>query len=82
MAIQPRSYQFSKEDTLGGLAEFFGAATNPALLSSYSDNHAANLSFPDAFVGSNDHLRETMSNLVLQNQQVLFLCLVFLGLFF
>ena len=58
-----------KDDIFASLASFLGQAPHPDLIKNYTDNHAANLSFPDAFVGSNNYLRETMTNLVLENQQ-------------
>ena len=60
---------FKRDDIVERFSDFFGAPTNPQLLSQYTDSHANNLAFPDAFVGRNEHLRDTMSNLLLQNQQ-------------
>lgn len=47
------------------LAYFFGEPNDPQKMKDYSEHHALTYHFPDAYVGSNVKLRETLNNLVL-----------------
>lgn len=60
----------ARDDVLSTLAYFFGAPVAPEKLKDYSEHHAATYHFPDAFLGTNVKLRDTINNLVLRSPQV------------
>lgn len=59
----------SKQDIINQLEFFFGKPAAPEKLVNFTDHHAVTGHFPDAFEGSNVHLRETLSNLILKSPQ-------------
>jgi len=59
----------SKDDILNTLGFFFGKPAQPEKLADFSEHHAATYHFPDAYVGKNVHLRDTLNNLVLSSPQ-------------
>lgn len=59
----------SREDVLSSLSYFFGTPTAPEKLKDYSEHHAATYHFPDAFLGTNVKIRDTINNLVLRSPQ-------------
>ena len=60
----------SKKDVLGPLGFFLGEPAQPEKLDSYTEAHAATLHFPDAYMGKNVQLQETVNNLVLNSPQI------------
>jgi hypothetical protein len=63
------SFQHSRDDVLKSLEFFFGAPASPEKLKDYNEHHAATLHFPDAYVGKNVKIQETLKNLVLKQPQ-------------
>ena len=59
----------SAQDVKGQLEFFFGKPAQPEKLVDFTDHHAATGHFPDAFVGKNTFLRDTLSNLILKSPQ-------------
>lgn len=59
----------SKEDILNTLEFFFGKPAQPEKLHDFSEYHAATYDFPDAYIGKNVHLRDTLNNLILSSPQ-------------
>ena len=59
----------SKKDVLGPLGFFLGQPLQPEKLDDYTEAHAATLHFPDAYIGQNVRLRDTLNNLVLNSPQ-------------
>jgi hypothetical protein len=59
----------SKKDIVGALTFFLGEPSDPVKLDSYGEHHAATYEYPDAFLGSNTRLRDTINNLVENNVQ-------------
>jgi hypothetical protein len=62
---QPRTFAPSKEDVLQNLQYFFGAPVSPEKLKDYSEHHAVTHHFPDAYIGQNTKIRDTLNNLIL-----------------
>jgi hypothetical protein len=67
--VQPRTFAPSKEDVLQNLMYFFGAPVSPEKLKDYSEHHAMTYHFPDAYVGQNTKIRDTLNNLILKSPQ-------------
>lgn len=59
----------SAKDILGQLEFFFGKPAQPEKLTDFNDHHAATYHFPDAYLGKNIFLRDTLSNLILKSPQ-------------
>lgn len=59
----------SKGDILNTLEFFFGKPAQPEKLNDFSEHHAATYHFPDAYLGKNVHLRDTLNNLILSSPQ-------------
>lgn len=59
----------SKKDVLGPLGFFLGQPMQPNKLDNYTEANAATLHFPDAYMGQNVKLRDTLNNLVLNSPQ-------------
>jgi len=59
----------SKNDILNTLEFFFGKPAQPEKLHDFSEHHAATYHFPDAYLGKNVHLRDTLNNLILSSPQ-------------
>ena len=59
----------SAKDILGQLEFFFGKPAQPEKLVDFNDHHAATYHFPDAYLGKNVFLRDTLSNLILKSPQ-------------
>ena len=68
-APQPRTFAPGKEDVLQNLQYFFGAPVSPEKLKDYSEHHAMTMHFPDAYVGQNVKIRDTLNNLILKSPQ-------------
>lgn len=68
-AHQLATFAPSKADILGTLEFFFGKPGQPEKLTDFSDHHAATYHFPDAFLGKNVYLRDTLNNLIMQSPQ-------------
>jgi len=66
---QHKTFAHSKEDILGALSFYFGQPVSPEKLKDYNEHHAATLHFPDAYVGQNTQLRDTINNLVEKSPQ-------------
>ena len=66
---QPANFASSKADILQTLQYYFGDPAYPQKIQDYTEHHAATYHFPDAYVGQNVKLRETLSNLITENQQ-------------
>jgi hypothetical protein len=66
---QPRTFAPSKEDVLQNLQYFFGAPVSPEKLKDYSEHHAVTHHFPDAYIGQNTKIRDTLNNLILNSPQ-------------
>jgi|TARA_B110000093_G_C12741463_1_gene314584 hypothetical protein len=62
---QPRTFAPSKEDVLQNLQYFFGSPVSPEKLKDYSEHHAVTHHFPDAYIGQNTKIRDTLNNLIL-----------------
>lgn len=69
LAAQPANFASSKADILQTLQYYFGDPAAPQKMNDYTEHHAATFHFPDAYVGQNVKLRETLSNLITENQQ-------------
>lgn len=69
MATAPALRGFGRDDILANLNYFFGGPAHPDKLQDYKEHHAQTFHFPDAYVGQNDKLRETLNNLVLKQPQ-------------
>ena len=68
-ADQEKPWGPSANDILGRLGHYLGPPAAPEKLKDYSDHHAATYHFPDAYVGTNVKLRDTINNLVLRSPQ-------------
>jgi len=66
---QPATFAPSKDDILGALGFYFGQPVSPEKLKDYNEHHAATYHFPDAYVGSNTKIRDTINNLVEKQPQ-------------
>lgn len=63
------TYAPSKLDILGSLNQLLGQPAAPEKLADYTAHHAATYHFPDAYLGSNVTLRDTLNNLILNSPQ-------------
>ena len=63
---QPKTMAPSKNDVVQNLMYYFGAPVSPEKLKDYSEHHAQTYHFPDAFVGSNVKIRDTLNNLIVK----------------
>jgi hypothetical protein len=61
---QKRFSSHTKEDIVQALELFFGKPNYPEKLANYSDHQVTTFHFPDAFLGKNVTLAETLSNLI------------------
>ena len=66
---QPKTFASSKDDILSALSFYFGQPVSPEKLKDYNEHHAATYHFPDAYVGQNTQLRDTINNLVEKSPQ-------------
>lgn len=66
---QPTTFAPSKEDVLNSLMFYLGSPVSPEKLKDYKDHHAATYHFPDAYVGQNTRIRDTLNNLILKSPQ-------------
>ena len=66
---QPRTNAMSKNDVVDNLMYYFGPPVSPEKLKDYSEHHAQTYHFPDAFVGSNVKIRDTLNNLIVKSPQ-------------
>ena len=57
------------ESAVNQYRHFFGDPPHPEKLKDYTEHHAATFHLPDAYVGSNQQLRETLTNLITANCQ-------------
>jgi len=64
--VAPATFAPSREDVLAQLAFFFGDPVVPERLRDYSEHHAMTFHFPDAYIGQNTKIRETLNNLILK----------------
>jgi hypothetical protein len=65
----PRVLGYSPKDEIAAIGFFLGAPNNPEKLKDYGEHHAATFHLPDAYLGSNAKLRDTLNNLVLHSPQ-------------
>lgn len=59
----------NKDRTLQSLHHFFGDPSHPEKIKNYTEDHAATFHFPDAYAGSNQKLRDTLTNLITSHVQ-------------
>lgn len=66
---QPHNLAPSRNALLQTIGFYFGDPAHPEKLKDYTEHHAATLHFPDAYVGSSNRLRDTLTNLITENMQ-------------
>lgn len=66
---QPHNFAVSRNDLLSTLQFYFGDPAHPEKIKDFTEHHAATMHFPDAYVGQNNKLRDTLTNLIVGNVQ-------------